>query len=150
MTTESFYCNCNNALCIMNNFFQYRDLRKYTWCRDWLGQWSIIDFCIFSADVFQSVLDVRVERCAELVDRSPPGGPNLRLEKSARSTLVVPDLSWYIPPFANFGTFHSSLWNFHSSPVLFRRLALTTIGTMVFIDNKNLINESWQKLFVVK
>jgi len=27
-------------------------------------------------------------------------------------------------------------------PALFRRLALTTIGTMVFIDNKNLINES--------
>jgi len=55
---------CNNALCIMNTFFQHRDMHKYTWCRDSLGQWPLIDFCIVSADLLHSVLDVRVKRCA--------------------------------------------------------------------------------------
>ena len=51
---------CNNALCIMNTFFQHRDLLKHTWCWDALDQWSLTDFCIVSADLSQSVLDVRV------------------------------------------------------------------------------------------
>jgi len=33
---------CNNTLCIMNTFFQHRDLRRYTWCRDSLGQTSLM------------------------------------------------------------------------------------------------------------
>jgi len=41
--------------------------------------------------------------------------------------------------------FIPSLWNFHSSPVGICRLVLTTIGTMVFIDDNNLINESGTK-----
>ena len=40
--------------------------------------------------------------------------------------------------FAYFGTFHSSL-------VRVRRLVVTTIGTMVFIDHNNLINKSETK-----
>jgi len=43
------------------HFFQYRDLRTYTWCRDFLGQRSLIDFCIVSAELFQSVLNAHVE-----------------------------------------------------------------------------------------
>jgi len=57
---------CNNALCIMNTFFQHRDVHKYTCCRYSMGQRSLIDFCIVSADLFRSVLDVRVKRSAEL------------------------------------------------------------------------------------
>jgi len=40
--------------------------------------------------------------------------------------------------FAHFGTFHSS-------PVWVRRPVLTTIRTMVFIDDNNLINKSGTK-----
>jgi len=50
----------------------------------------------------------------------------------SNSRPVVPNLFWCISPFAHFGTFHSS-------PVRFRRLVLTTIGTMVFIYGNNLI-----------
>jgi len=60
-----YFC-CNNALCIMNiimnTFFQERDLQKSTQCRYLLDQQSLIDFCILSADFFQSVLDIRVKR----------------------------------------------------------------------------------------
>jgi len=49
-------------------------------------------------------------------------------------------LEIYIPP----------LRNFHSSPVRVRRLVLTTIETMVFVDNNNLINKSDTKTFDVK
>jgi len=51
---------CNNTLYIMNTFFQHRDVHKYTWCRDSLSQLSLIDCCIVSADLFCSMLDVRV------------------------------------------------------------------------------------------
>ena len=51
----------NNVLCIMNTFFQHRDLHKYTWCRNSLGQRSLFDFCIVSTDLFRSSLDVRVK-----------------------------------------------------------------------------------------
>jgi len=53
----------NNALCVMNAFFQHRDMPNYTWCRDYLGQRSLIDFCIASTYLFRSVLDVRVQNC---------------------------------------------------------------------------------------
>jgi len=41
--------------------------------------------------------------------------------------------------------FIPSLWNFHSSLVGFRRLVLTRIGTIAFIDDNNLINKSGTK-----
>ena len=47
-----------NGLCIMNTFFQHKRIRKYTWYRDSLGQRSLIDFCIVSADLFSTVSDV--------------------------------------------------------------------------------------------
>ena len=53
---------CSNALCIMNTFFQHRDVHKDAWCKDSLGQRSLNDFCIVSADLFRSVLDVCVNR----------------------------------------------------------------------------------------
>ena len=56
----------SNGLSIMNTFFQHRDVHKYTWNRPSMGQKSLIDFCIVSADLFSSVLDVRVKRGAEL------------------------------------------------------------------------------------
>ena len=55
-----------NGLCIMNTFFQHKRIHKYTWYRDFLGQRSLIDFCIVSADLFSTVSDVRVKRGAEL------------------------------------------------------------------------------------
>ena len=42
---------CSNGLCIMNTFFQHRDVHKYTWYRPSMAQKSLIDFCI----VFGSV-----------------------------------------------------------------------------------------------
>jgi len=51
--------------CIMNTFFQHRDILKYTWCRGSLGHWPLIGFHKVPADLFRS-LDVRVKRCAEL------------------------------------------------------------------------------------
>ena len=53
-----------NALCIMNTFFQHKRIHKYTWYRDFLGQRSLIAFCIVSADLFSTVSDVRVKRGA--------------------------------------------------------------------------------------
>ena len=55
-----------NGLCIMNTFFQHKRTHKYTWYRDSLGQRSLIDFYIVSADLFSTVSDVRVKRGAEL------------------------------------------------------------------------------------
>jgi len=78
---------CNNALCIMNTFFQHRDAYKCTWWRDSLGQRSLIDFCTVSADLFWSVMNVHVKR-KETVDRSEPSTDhhllvrNLHLEKA--------------------------------------------------------------------
>ena len=57
---------CTNSMSIMNTFFQHRDVHRYTWYRDTLGQRALIDFFIVSADLFSSVLDVRVKRGAEL------------------------------------------------------------------------------------
>ena len=50
----------------MNTFFQHKRINKYTWYRESLGQRSLIDFCIVSADLFSTVSDVREERGAEL------------------------------------------------------------------------------------
>ena len=50
----------------MNTFFQHKRIHKYTWYRDCLGQRSVIDFCIVSADLFSTVYDVRVRRGAGL------------------------------------------------------------------------------------
>ena len=57
---------CSNGLCIMNTFFQYRDVHKYTWYKPSMAQKSLIDFCIVISDLFSEVLDVRVKRGAEL------------------------------------------------------------------------------------
>ena len=50
----------------MNTFFQHRDVHKYTWYRLSTEQKSLIDFCIESAKLFLDVLDVQVNREAEL------------------------------------------------------------------------------------
>ena len=55
-----------NGLCVMNTFFQHKRIHKYTWYRDSVGQRSLIDFCIVSADLFSTASDVRVKRAAEL------------------------------------------------------------------------------------
>jgi exonuclease III len=57
---------CANGLSIMNTFFQHKDIHKYTWYRDSLGQRSMIDFFIVSSDLKANVLDVCVKRGAEL------------------------------------------------------------------------------------
>ena len=55
-----------NELCIMNTFFQLKKLHRYTWYRDSLGQRSVTDFCIVSADLLSTVSDVRVKKGADL------------------------------------------------------------------------------------
>lgn len=55
-----------NALTVMNTVFQHKDIHKYTWYRDALGQKSMIDFIMASPDLKKQVLDVRVKRGAEL------------------------------------------------------------------------------------
>ena len=55
-----------NGLCIMHTFFQHKRIHKYTSYRDSLGQRSLFEFCIVSADLFSTVSDVRVKRGAEL------------------------------------------------------------------------------------
>jgi len=42
--------------------FQHREIHKYTWYRDLLGQLLLIDFCIISADL----LDVYGKRGADM------------------------------------------------------------------------------------
>ena len=55
-----------NRLSIMNTFFWHKGIHMYTWYRDLVGQCSIIDFHIVSADLFSSVVNVCVKRGAEL------------------------------------------------------------------------------------
>ena len=50
----------------MNTFSWHKGIFKYTCCRDSVGQRSIIDFCFVSADLFFSVVDVRIKRAAKL------------------------------------------------------------------------------------
>ena len=47
------------------NFFD-KNIHKYTLYIYLVGQRSIIDFCIFSSELFSSVFDVRVKKGAEL------------------------------------------------------------------------------------
>ena len=47
--------------------FQHKDIHKYTWNKDSVEQHSIIDFCIVSVNLLSSVVDVCVERGAELL-----------------------------------------------------------------------------------
>ena len=56
---------CHQWLCIINTFFWHKRIHKYTWCRNSVEQRSIIDFCIDSADLFSSVVNVRVKTGAE-------------------------------------------------------------------------------------
>ena len=58
--------SATNGLCIMNTFFQHTEIYRYIQYRDLVGQHSIIDFCIVSANLFSSVVDVCVKRGAEL------------------------------------------------------------------------------------
>ena len=60
------HLSCSNWLCIMNTFFQHRDVHKYIWYKPNMAQKSLIDFCIVSPDLFLEVLDVRLKRGAEL------------------------------------------------------------------------------------
>ena len=57
---------CSNGLCIINTFFQCREVHKYTWYRPSMDQKSLTVFCIVSSDLFSDVLDVRMKRGAEL------------------------------------------------------------------------------------
>ena len=70
MKTEDSCCNCGvTTLCAsrtLNTFFQHKAVHKYTWCRYSLGQWWLTDFCIVSAYLFHSVLEICVRRGAEL------------------------------------------------------------------------------------
>ena len=46
---------------MMNTFFQHKRSHNHNWYRDFVGQRSLIDFCIVSADLF-SVFDDQIER----------------------------------------------------------------------------------------
>jgi len=67
------------------------------------------------------------------------------LPDNVYSESVVPNLFNAFLPSLILELFIPSLRNFHSSPVRVRRLVLTAIGKMVFIDDKNLINKSGTK-----
>ncbi|KAI3368035.1 hypothetical protein L3Q82_026858 [Scortum barcoo] len=66
--------------------------------QDTLGQRSMIDFVFVSSDLRPYVLDTRVKRGAELVNRSPPGEPRwwtpevrdaVRLKKESYRTMLA-------------------------------------------------------------
>ena len=57
---------CSNKLCIINIFFQHRDVHKYTWYRPSMVQKFLKDFRIVSSDLFSKVLDIREKQGAEL------------------------------------------------------------------------------------
>ncbi|KAI3355482.1 hypothetical protein L3Q82_018318 [Scortum barcoo] len=54
--------------------FEHKGVHQCTWHQDTLGRRSMIDFVVVSSDLRPYVLDTRVKRGAELVNRSPPGG----------------------------------------------------------------------------
>src|SRR5699024_4270933 len=54
------------ATSIMNTFFEHKQIHKYTWRHDSLGEKSIIDFIIVSAGIKRCVQGVCVKRGAEL------------------------------------------------------------------------------------
>ncbi|KAI3375230.1 hypothetical protein L3Q82_021733, partial [Scortum barcoo] len=53
---------------------RHKGVHQCTWHQDTLGWRSMIDFVVISSDLRPYVLDTRVKRGAELVNRSPPGG----------------------------------------------------------------------------
>jgi len=77
---------CNNTLCIMDIFFQHRDLHKCMSYRYSLAQRSFFDFFLISANLVQSVLDVQVKRSAELSTDHYPVVFKLHLDRPAGST----------------------------------------------------------------
>ena len=56
----------SHGLAITNTMFEHRVAHKCTWYRTTLGQRSMIDFVVVSADLRPHVLDTRVKRGAEL------------------------------------------------------------------------------------
>jgi len=54
----------SHGLAITNTMFEHRVVHKCTWYRTTLGQRSMIDFLIISADLRPHVLDTRVKRGA--------------------------------------------------------------------------------------
>ena len=100
---------CNSELYIMNTFFQNRDVHTYTWCRDSLNRRSIIDFFTASADLFRSVLDVRVKRGAELWTNHHLAVCNLHLRKTNR--VYTSGSQTFFMHFSR-----CSFWNFSSFP----------------------------------
>jgi hypothetical protein len=75
---------CGNGMSIMNTYFQHRDIHKYTWHRDTVGQKSIIDFFVASSGLRETILDVCVKRGAELSTDHHLVVCRLRLPDSAR------------------------------------------------------------------
>ncbi|KAI3370826.1 hypothetical protein L3Q82_007348 [Scortum barcoo] len=65
----------SHSLSITNTMFKHKGVHQCTWHQDTLGRRrSMIDFVVVSSDLRPYVLDTRVKRGAELVNRSPPGG----------------------------------------------------------------------------
>ncbi|KAI3352390.1 hypothetical protein L3Q82_005187 [Scortum barcoo] len=64
----------SHGLSITNTMFEHKGVHQCTWHQDTLGRRSMIDFVVVSSDLRPYVLDTRVKRGAELVNRSPPGG----------------------------------------------------------------------------
>ena len=56
----------SHGMTITNTMFKHKDAHKCTWYRSTLGQRSMIDFVIVSADLRPYVLDTRVKRGTEL------------------------------------------------------------------------------------
>ena len=56
----------SHGMMITNTMFKHKDAHKCTWYQSTLGQRSMIDFVIVSADLGPYVLDTRVKRGAEL------------------------------------------------------------------------------------
>ena len=87
------------------------------------------------------------ENCKNLLDT------NIHHKKIiSHISSVVPNFFGAFLPFLILKLLIPPLWNFLSSPVRVRSLLLTTIGTIVYIDDNNLINISgtktiyWQKM----
>jgi len=85
----------NNALSIMNTFFQRSDVHKNTWCRGSGDQQSLSNFCIVSGDLFSSALDIPVRRDAEVSTQQHLVICNLHLEKPLGPTQMCKARRFY-------------------------------------------------------